>query len=77
MGLSHVYPFVFPWAEGCSLRRRLGFEVERRKIGVHCGMKSVSNFQRHSAKQIMNVIVVEVGEGVGMERPRFSLDVPY
>lgn len=77
MGLSRVYPSVFALAEECSLRRRLGCEVERRKIGVHCRMKSVSNFQRHSAKQIMSVIVVEVGEGVGMERPRFSLDVPH
>lgn len=77
MGLSRGYPSVLPWAEECSLRRRLGCEVEGRKIDVHCGMESVSNFQGHSAKQIMSVNVVEVGEGVGMERPRFSSDVPH
>lgn len=30
-------------------------------------MKSVSNLQRRQRKTFMSVVVVEVGEGVGME----------
>lgn len=67
MGLSRVYPSVFGWTEECSLRRRLGCEVEKRQVEVDCRKKSVSNSQKGSAKTIMSVIVVEVGEGVGME----------
>lgn len=69
-GVIALYPSVLWWAEGCSLRRRLCCEVGRRKDG--CPLQNGERFQfpekRH--KTFVKVIVVEVGEGVGMEWPK-------